>query len=168
MEKPIREVIAVRTEQFGKTNAIKRKGLRGMHDDRIKLSRYRRGGTDCLILDPNRNQEALSGKKAEYLCRRTLGIGGDSVLYGPILEDGKMRLKIFQGDRKLATAEKVYTFERYLTDACYLLPSAAGILEVEDEGRLTSLERVEGLGVKEGREAGFVEEIYLRESFFVS
>ena len=36
-------------------------------------------------------------------------------------------------------------------------------MEVEDEGRLTSLERVEGLGVKEGREAGFVEEIYLRE-----
>ena len=41
-------------------------------------------------------------------------------------------------------------------------------MEVEDEGRLTSLERVEGLGVKEGREAAFVEEIYLRESFFVS
>ena len=144
-----------------------------MCDHRIKMSRYQGPGTDCLILDPNQNQELLAGKKVELICRRSLGIGGDSVLYGPILENGKARMKIFQPEcaSKEAGEGKIGAFANYLVDACYFAGEPqdgvqVGLLDVSLEDMEFQTDwRACG---KRNREIQFVEDIYLDESFFVS
>lgn len=111
----------------------------------ITLKKYHGLGNDYLVLDPGKNQIFLQERSIERLCRRNFGVGADGILYGPILEDGKIHVSIYNSDGSEAerSGNGVRIFARYLLDAGYvkekkiLLTTKAGEVEVEfldDEG----------------------------------
>lgn len=73
------------------------------------------------------------------LCRRNFGVGADGLLYGPIWENGKLRLRIFNPDGSEAeqSGNGVRIFAKYLLDEGYIaerkftLDMLAGEVEVE-------------------------------------
>ena len=69
-----------------------------MNMGNITLSKYHGLGNDYLVLDPHKNVLALQSRNIEMLCRRNFGVGADGLLYGPIQEDGKMKVRIFNAD----------------------------------------------------------------------
>ena len=66
----------------------------------ITLRKYHGLGNDYLIYDPNRNACELQERQVEALCRRNLGVGADGILYGPFFDGDKMRVRIFNPERK--------------------------------------------------------------------
>lgn len=105
----------------------------------IILKKYHGLGNDYLVLDPNKNTFALQSRNIEMLCRRNFGVGADGLLYGPLWEDGKMRLRIFNSDGSEAeqSGNGVRIFAKYLLDEGYIrkkkftLNMLAGQVEVE-------------------------------------
>ena len=55
-------------------------------------------GNDYLVLDPNKNDLELQTRNIERLCRRNFGAGADGLLYGPLMEEGKIKVRIFNSD----------------------------------------------------------------------
>ena len=88
----------------------------------IILKKYHGLGNDYLVLDPNKNTFALQSRNIEMLCRRNFGVGADGLLYGPLWEDGKMRLRIFNSDGSEAeqSGNGVRIFAKYLLDEGYI------------------------------------------------
>lgn len=105
----------------------------------IMLSKYQGLGNDYLVLDPNRNQMQLVGKKIELLCKRGFGIGADGILYGPIFKEGKIYVRIFNpdGGETRISGNGVGIFAKYLKDQEYVrdkkffIYTESGPLEVE-------------------------------------
>lgn len=90
--------------------------------DTITLKKYRGRGNDYLILDPNKNDVLLQERNIEMLCRRNFGSNTHGILYGPILEDGKITVKMY--DREGCGTEQyeggVCVFAKYLLDDGYI------------------------------------------------
>lgn len=105
----------------------------------IVMSKYQGLGNDYLVLDPNKNKLQLRGKKIELLCRRGFGIGADGVLYGPLLQEGKLGVRIFNADGTEAeiSGNGVRIFAKYLMDQEYVtgprfsIETEIGPVEVE-------------------------------------
>lgn len=93
-----------------------------MSSNCIIMSKYQGLGNDYLVLDPNKNKVQLVGKKIELLCRRGFGIGADGVLFGPILKDGKIEVRIFNpdGGEVEISGNGVRIFAKYLMDQQYV------------------------------------------------
>ncbi len=88
----------------------------------ITMHKYHGLGNDYLVLDPNKNKISLQERKIEMLCRRNFGVGADGILYGPLLEDGKIKVAIFNPDGSEAerSGNGVRIFAKYLRDAGYV------------------------------------------------
>lgn len=88
----------------------------------ILLSKYHGLGNDYLVLDPNKNDCILQDRKIEMICRRNFGVGSDGILYGPIIEDGKIFVKIFNPDGSEAekSGNGIRIFAKYLLDESYV------------------------------------------------
>ena len=88
----------------------------------IIMSKYQGLGNDYLVLDPNKNKVQLVGKKIELLCKRGFGIGADGVLFGPILQGGKIGVRIFNpdGGEVEISGNGVRIFAKYLMDQQYV------------------------------------------------
>lgn len=107
--------------------------------DTITMSKYHGLGNDYLVLDPNKNEIQLQERKIEMLCRRNFGVGADGILYGPIVEEGKIKVRIYNPDGSEAerSGNGVRIFAKYLLDAGYVsekkfvLTTASGDVEIE-------------------------------------
>lgn len=105
----------------------------------LTLKKYHGLGNDYLVLDPNKNDLVLQTRNIEMLCRRNFGVGADGILYGPILEDEKIKLQIFNPDGSEAekSGNGVRIFAKYLLDEGYVrekkftLTTLAGEVEIE-------------------------------------
>ncbi|HEY9575764.1 MAG TPA: diaminopimelate epimerase [Lachnospiraceae bacterium] len=88
----------------------------------IKMSKYQGLGNDYIVIDPNKNQTQLRGKKIALLCERSFGIGADGVLYGPILKEGKIYVNIYNADgsQTQASGNGIRIFAKYLMDEQYV------------------------------------------------
>lgn len=88
----------------------------------ITLKKYQGLGNDYMVLDPNKNQTELAGKKIELLCKRGFGIGADGILYGPIFKEGKPFVRIFNpdGGETQISGNGVRIFAKYLLDQGYI------------------------------------------------
>ena len=64
----------------------------------IILRKYHGVGNDYLIFDPKKNDVVLNERLIRQLCRRNIGVGADGILYGPVMEDKKIKVRIL--DRK--------------------------------------------------------------------
>ena len=84
----------------------------------ITMHKYHGLGNDYLVLDPNQNQIALQERHIERLCRRNFGVGADGILYGPVFEDGKIKVSIFNPDGSEAerSGNGVRIFAKYLNN----------------------------------------------------
>ena len=87
----------------------------------ITMIKYQGLGNDYLVLDANKNQLQLQGKKIALLCQRGFGLGADGVLYGPVEINGKMGMRIFNSDGSEAaiSGNGVCIFAKYLMDNKY-------------------------------------------------
>ncbi|MEH2942790.1 diaminopimelate epimerase [Lachnospiraceae bacterium KK002] len=107
--------------------------------DSITMKKYHGLGNDYLVLDPNKNDMVLQTRNIEMLCRRNFGVGADGLLYGPIMEDGKIKVRIFNPDGSEAekSGNGVRIFAKYLLDEGYVkdrkfsLNTLAGDVEIE-------------------------------------
>ncbi len=85
------------------------------------LSKYQGLGNDYLIIDAEKNQSLLAGKKIALLCQRGVGLGADGVLYGPVLINGRRGVRIFNADgtESAISGNGVRIFAKYLIDQGY-------------------------------------------------
>lgn len=104
----------------------------------IVLRKYHGLGNDYLVYDPIRNGTLLLERQIRQLCSRNIGVGADGILYGPILEDNEIKVRIFNPDGSEAekSGNGIRIFSRYLKDAGYVegekyvLTTKAGKTEV--------------------------------------
>lgn len=105
----------------------------------IILKKYHGLGNDYLVLDPKKNKIMLQERQVERLCQRNFGVGADGILYGPFLEDGKVKVFIYNPDGSEAerSGNGIRIFARYLKDEGYVqeskvvLTTKSGDVEVE-------------------------------------
>ena len=86
------------------------------------LEKYDGLGNDYLVLDPNLNSIELTKEKIKKICNRNFGVGSDGILYGPILKDNKIKVRIFNPDGSEAekSGNGVRIFSKYLLDKGYI------------------------------------------------
>ncbi len=114
-------------------------GKAGYNMGTITMKKYHGLGNDYLVLDPNKNDLALQTRNIEMVCRRNFGVGADGLLYGPMMEDGKIKVRIFNPDGSEAekSGNGVRIFAKYLLDEGYIKPgkfslnTLAGDVEIE-------------------------------------
>ncbi len=103
------------------------------------LEKYHGLGNDYLVLDPNLNSIKLTEEKIKKICNRNFGVGSDGILYGPILKDNKIKVRIFNPDGSEAekSGNGVRIFSKYLLDKGYvkektfILSTLGGDVKVE-------------------------------------
>lgn len=103
------------------------------------LEKYHGLGNDYLVLDPNLNSIKLTEEKIKEICNRNFGVGSDGILYGPILKDNKIKVRIFNPDGSEAekSGNGVRIFSKYLLDKGYvkektfILSTLGGDVKVE-------------------------------------
>ncbi|MBR5337483.1 MAG: diaminopimelate epimerase [Lachnospiraceae bacterium] len=86
------------------------------------LKKYHGLGNDYLVLDPAKNNIALQARNVELLCQRNFGVGADGILYGPLMEDGKINVQIYNPDGSQAeiSGNGIRIFAKYLLDEGYV------------------------------------------------
>ena len=97
----------------------------------VTLKKYHGLGNDYLIYDPNQNRELLQ--------ERQIQLGADGILSGPVFENEKIKVRIFNPDGSEAerSGNGIRIFSKYLKDAgyvkekCYELWTKAGPVQVE-------------------------------------
>ena len=88
----------------------------------IKLKKYHGLGNDYLVYDPRENTAELNEERVKLICHRNFGPGGDGILFGPILTDASIAVRIFNPDGSEAekSGNGVRIFSKYLKDAGYV------------------------------------------------
>lgn len=88
----------------------------------IILEKYHGLGNDYLIFDPNKNELELTDKNIRLLCDRNFGVGSDGIVAGPILDENKLSMRIFNPDGSEAerSGNGVRILAKYLKDAGYV------------------------------------------------
>lgn len=111
-----------------------------MHE--ITLTKYQGMGNDYLILDPGKNDLTLQTRNIEMLCRRNFGVGADGILYGPIWEQGKVGVRIFNPDGSEAekSGNGICIFAKYLLDEGYVKDKKVFINMLSGEAEVEFLE----------------------------
>jgi diaminopimelate epimerase len=89
---------------------------------KIYFERYHGLGNDYLVYDPQKNDMALNEKRIKLICDRNFGCGSDGILYGPILEEDRIRVRIYNPDGSEAekSGNGVRIFSKYLKDFQYV------------------------------------------------
>ncbi|MCX7745920.1 MAG: diaminopimelate epimerase [Clostridia bacterium] len=89
----------------------------------IDFHKYHALGNDYLVIDPNSINFELNSKNIRLLCHRNLGIGADGILYGPVFDGEKIKLRIFNPDGSEAekSGNGLRIFAKFLVDAGYVL-----------------------------------------------
>ncbi|MFH0977280.1 MAG: diaminopimelate epimerase [Spirochaetota bacterium] len=84
--------------------------------------KYHALGNDYIVLDPQKININLSKDNIKLICHRNFGIGSDGILYGPIFNDTKINLRIFNPDGSEAekSGNGLRIFSKYLIDAGYI------------------------------------------------
>lgn len=93
----------------------------GMRDT-LLMKKYHGLGNDYLVLDPNKNEIQLQERHIRKLCQRNFGVGADGILYGPLMENGKIYVQIYNPDGSEAerSGNGVRIFAKYLLDEGYV------------------------------------------------
>ena len=107
--------------------------------EKFILEKYHGLGNDYLVLDPNLNSIKLTEENIKKICNRNFGVGSDGILYGPILKDNKIKVRIFNPDGSEAekSGNGVRIFSKYLLDKGYvkektfILSTLGGDVKVE-------------------------------------
>lgn len=84
--------------------------------------KYHALGNDYIVIDPNKIEIDLNIDNIKLICHRHRGVGSDGILYGPILERDRIKLRILNPDGSEAekSGNGIRIFARYLKDAGYV------------------------------------------------
>lgn len=87
-----------------------------------KIFKYEALGNDYLVIDPKSFNIPLNKENISRICDRNFGCGSDGILYGPIINNGKISFKIFNSDGSEAekSGNGIRIFAKYLKDYGYL------------------------------------------------
>lgn len=88
----------------------------------IFFYKYHGLGNDYLVYDIHKNSVKLNKDSVRLICDRNFGLGSDGILEGPLLEDGKIGVKIYNPDGSIAekSGNGVRIFSKFLKDAGYV------------------------------------------------
>ena len=64
----------------------------------IVLEKYHGLGNDYFVFDPNKNELKLTKENVRMICDRNFGMGSDGILEGPILQEDKIYVKVWNSD----------------------------------------------------------------------
>lgn len=108
----------------------------------LTMQKYHGMGNDYLILDPNKNEIRLEEKQIKLLCRRNFGVGADGVLYGPLLGNGKIFMRVFNPDGSEAerSGNGACIFAGYLRDMGYIHEKKISLYTKSGENEVEFLE----------------------------
>jgi len=100
--------------------------------------KYHALGNDYLVIDPARAAIALTPTAIRLLCDRHRGVGGDGVLYGPLREDGRLAVRIFNADGSEAekSGNGLRIFARYLLEAGYVDGLECSVATIAGDARI--------------------------------
>ena len=89
---------------------------------RLTIEKYHGLGNDYLVYDPNKNKLALTPSRVQLLCNRNFGVGADGILEGPVMENDRISMVIWNSDgsRTENSGNGVRIFAKYLKDAGYV------------------------------------------------
>lgn len=89
---------------------------------RIVVEKYHGLGNDYLVYDPNKNEMKLNPANVQLLCNRNFGVGADGVLEGPVIEEDRISMAVWNPDGSIAqkSGNGVRIFAKYLKDAGYV------------------------------------------------
>lgn len=84
--------------------------------------KYHALGNDYIVIDPSRTHLNLTEENIKRICHRNFGVGSDGILYGPIIKDNQIGLRIFNPDGSEAekSGNGIRIFSRYLFDQGYV------------------------------------------------
>lgn len=85
--------------------------------------KYHGMGNDYLVIDPKKQKHdiVMNTHNILLICNRSLGVGSDGILYGPVYKDGIAQLQIFNPDGSEAekSGNGIRIFAQYLLDSQY-------------------------------------------------
>ncbi|MDR3261334.1 MAG: diaminopimelate epimerase [Tannerella sp.] len=90
---------------------------------KVSIEKYHGLGNDYIVFDPLKNSLELNEERIKLICDRNFGCGSDGILFGPLMEDGKIKVKIYNPDGSEAekSGNGVRIFSKYLKDFGYIL-----------------------------------------------
>ncbi len=114
---------------------------------KITFERYHGLGNDYLVYDPQINDLELNEERIRLICDRNFGCGSDGILFGPIIEEDRIRVRIYNPDGSEAekSGNGVRIFSKYLkdmeyvTEPSFVLTTLGGDVDVQylsEDGRL--------------------------------
>lgn len=113
----------------------------------IAYSKYHALGNDYIVMDPARCPMDLTPARIRLICHRNFGIGSDGILWGPVFQNGRISLRIFNPDG--GEAEKsgngVRIFSRYLIDEGYVKTNS---FELDTAGGTVRVEKLDAEGLR--------------------
>jgi len=111
--------------------------------DHADFYRYHALGNDYLVIDPARTRIALTADAVKLICDRHRGVGSDGILYGPLVEGGTIRLRIFNPDGSEAekSGNGIRIFSRYLVDAGYVTSDRFELLTLGGAVKIDIMDR---------------------------
>ncbi|MBN2325042.1 MAG: diaminopimelate epimerase [Spirochaetes bacterium] len=88
----------------------------------MKFIKYHALGNDYIVVDPTHETTVLSEERIRRICDRHFGIGSDGILYGPLVGEDGINLRIFNPDGSEAekSGNGIRIFSKYLMDAGYI------------------------------------------------
>lgn len=89
---------------------------------RIVVEKYHGLGNDYLVYDPNKNKMELNPSNVQLLCNRNFGVGADGILEGPVMEEDRISMVVWNPDGSIAknSGNGVRIFAKYLKDGGYI------------------------------------------------
>lgn len=105
----------------------------------IEFRKYHALGNDYIVIDPQKIPLKLTKENIQLICHRNFGIGSDGILYGPLINQDQVALKIFNPDGSEAekSGNGIRIFSKYLVDEKYIkvshfsLHTLGGAVDVE-------------------------------------
>ncbi|MCB7318670.1 diaminopimelate epimerase [Lacrimispora sp. 210928-DFI.3.58] len=89
---------------------------------KLVIEKYHGLGNDYLVYDPNKNRLELTPERVQLLCNRNFGVGADGVLEGPIIEEDRISMIVWNPDGSVTerSGNGLRIFAKYLKDAGYV------------------------------------------------
>lgn len=97
--------------------------------------KYHALGNDYIVINPQVVKIKLTPERIKLICHRHFGIGSDGILYGPIIENGKIKLRIFNPDGSEAekSGNGIRIFAKYLYDSKITAQKRFNLLTISGE-----------------------------------
>ena len=113
----------------------------------MQFFKYEALGNDYIVLDPRAVPAVPSEAVIRRICDRNRGLGSDGILYGPVVQEGRFSVRIFNPDGSEAgkSGNGLRIFARYLYEHGYAKPEVIEMATVAGPAKAEVLDADEGV-----------------------